>query len=164
VAISVALSNQNSARPSDLIGPQLTTYTIRDQSSRPTDLARLLQLEFGRPPDPISELRSAVATFVLESGLHWVVPTTIESASLRGKTQSLATPLAGSLSRAEDGFLLEVPELRIYARGTTIADVQASFDDQLQTLLEEFLDAPVSDLAPKSLELRSRLKQIVGEI
>jgi len=102
-----------------------------------------------------SEIRGRLASFVF--------PSTIEAVKLHGNIRTLAKPLEGAITWGREEIELEVPDLHVIVSGRDLTTLQEELFDELDVLYDKFVDAPESELAPSGLELRGKLKELLGE-
>ena len=92
----------------------------------------------------------------------FAIPVTLEIVKLHGEYRHLGRELMARLEWGGDELKLEVPELDVLVTGPDITTLQSELFDEVEVLVEKFLNAPDIELAPSGIDLKHKLRELLG--
>lgn len=147
-------------------------YLVAGRLARPNPVGALRSTEFfetnlrdlsGRTFNILEEARRFVMNDRENAGASFTFPTTVEHVAIQGETRTLRRPLQGQITWRGDLVELEIPDLGILVSATNLTSLQTELFEELEVLIDKFLRAPDSELAPSGRDLKHKLQVMVGE-
>jgi hypothetical protein len=89
-----------------------------------------------------------------------VLPVAVSHVVLHGDVREIPQPLVGNLEREGGEFVLEIPEIGIFATGETMSDTQTDLFAQIEALVDKFGPLQESQMTPSGTALKAKLQAL----
>lgn len=162
------LQVNDSAPPAFRVSPVSPVSAVSAASSTmhlPSELEIEARLEeLGGPTFVLMEdLHKRIVSEIAGRKASFAMPVTLETINLHGRLLPLRRELMARLEWGPEELRLEVPELDILVTGPDITSLQSELFDEVEVLVEKFLHAPDSELAPSGIDLKRKLRELLGD-
>lgn len=123
-------------------------------------IERLTRLR-GRQLTMVEQLSRAVSDELRERGKMVSFPVSVESVRLHDEVKSVRGDLQGEVTGVPGKLELQIPDLHIIVSGPDFSTLQEELFQELDVLYEQFVEAPVTELAPDGVVLRNKLRTLL---
>lgn len=157
-----------SLNPNDV---STSAFLVRPLVLRPNPVGKVQPAQFfqdhlrdlaGRTFGLVEEASRAVQVDLRDRSAVLTLPMIVPDVMIHGQVQRLRRPLSVLATYGPESLELEVADLGIYVSGPDVASLQSELSEEMDVLVEKFMMAPDSELAPSGLELKKKLQEIVG--
>lgn len=158
IHVNRVMTGFDSNTPSPLVGVEVpgSQFVLVDES---LILEHFLSLRTGAAGE-LLRLRDAIVADLDSMSPALDIELPIQCVNLHGEVKTLRHDLRCSLRRESQEFVLEVPDLSLYASGGTWSEAQADLFDQIGALVDHFAPLGEEALTPSGLKLRANLMNL----